>query len=234
MCRCWRSSIALVAALALAGAAQAFNPDPRPVPVGVTGVCSDSLASPTPTACESDFECTAPALCVANPATVVAGIVVRGVLTLITDEDVTGWNGGADSSAERAQNARLTVVLEYTKDGAPRVFAETYRLEAGDGGTCDSEGQPALCVPQPVTGWQQPASEETLIFAPGDGQDLNLVWTIPGAEIGKAVARDLTGDAASSATPFLEVVDSADQFDHRGSDPLASVRRLKVTIRLRP
>jgi hypothetical protein len=230
----WEFSLGLVVALPLAGAAHAFNPDPRPIPVGVTGACSDTLSSATPTACTSDFDCTAPALCVAKPSTVVAGIAVRGVLTLITDEDVTGWNEGADASTGRDQNARLTVMLEYTKDGTTRVFAETYKLEASDGGNCDVSGEPALCVPQPVAGWFQPASEATLIFATGDSQDLNLQWTIPGAEIAKAVARDLTGNASSTATPFLELVDDLDQSDHQGSDPVASVRRLKVTIRLKP
>ena len=66
---------------------------------------------------------------------------------------------------------------------------------------------------------------------------LNVVFTIPGARVAKAIAADLTGDPNTTARPFLDIVDRLPETtsDHSDpADPLASVQQLKVTIRLVP
>jgi hypothetical protein len=250
----WR--VAFATALWLAVSPQesrAFNPNPRPVPAaagGAAAVCADDPG----VACQSnDAAACASGTCIVDPAAAVPGVAVRGTLTVITDEDVTGWDEGADASAERAANARLTLLLQYERGGALRSFAETYRLNAqdcggggggggsgtgggtgGGGGTGTGGGagdaEVALCVPSGV-GWNQPASEEVIT----DPQ-LNLVFSVLGARAAHAVAVDLTGDPNTTATPFLDVVDRLPETtsNHTGSDPLASAQQLKVTIRLLP
>jgi hypothetical protein len=224
---------ALLVALSTAPAA-AFNPTPRPAPGAADLVCADDGT----TACDPDNAgACASATCVVDPADLVANVEVRGTMTLITDEDVTGWDDGADASGNRAANARYTVMIQYEKDGTLRTFAETYDLE----GTscfiftpCVDEGQEEvqfeLCVPAGV-GWNQPACEKVIT----DPQ-LNIVYSIPGAQLAKAVAVDLTGNASTTAQPFLDIVDRlpATTSNRSGADPLASVQQLKVTIRLLP
>jgi len=79
-------------------------------------------------------------------------------------------------------------------------------------------------------GWNQPA-EEQVITSPL----LHIVFTIPGAQVAKAVAVDLTGDPATTAKPYLDVVDRLPETtSNHAADPLASVQQLKVTIRLAP
>jgi len=214
-------------------AAGAFNPLPRPAPGAASTVCADD----TTVACDSLTASTcASGTCVIAPAALVANVEVRGTLTLISDEDVTGWDGGADGSGTRAANARYTVMLQYEKDGTLRTFADTYDLEAtgcSDFSSCgDGSVEFELCVPQvPQGGWSQPACEG-VITSP----QLNIVFSTPGAQIAKAVAVDLTGDPNTTAKPLLDIVDRlpATTSDHSGSDPLASVQQLKVTIRLLP
>ncbi|HVH07200.1 MAG TPA: hypothetical protein VNE71_14505, partial [Myxococcota bacterium] len=76
----------------------------------------------------------------------------------------------------------------------------------------------------------QPAQEAVLTDA-----RLNIVYTIPGATVAKAIAVDLTGDPSTTARPFLDQVDRLpDAQSAHASDPLASVQQLKVTIRLAP
>ena len=217
--------------LALGGlsgrAALAFNPDPRPAPSGVDAVCAEDTSIPcTPTTAGGDC---ASGTCVGDPADLASAVAVRGTLTLIADEDVTGWDEGADGG-DRAANARLTLLLQYERDGALRSFAETYRLSSTDCGLQPEPGDPALCVPAGV-GWNQPASEAVIT----DPQ-LNIVFTAFGAQVAKAVAVDLTGDPATTAKPYLDVVDRlpAANASHAGADPLASLQQLKVTIRLAP
>lgn len=210
--------------LASAGAG-AFNPDPRPTPAGVDPVCADD---PT-VACDPTTNLCASATCVGDPADTVPGIVARGTLTLITDEDVTGWDDGADATPARSTNARLTFLLQYERGGQLRTYAETYRLTnvCAFGNEIPPEEGPALCVPSGA-GWSQPASE-AVITSP----QLNIVFAVPGATIGKAVAVDLTGNAATTAVPYLDIVDRLpDANAVHSSDPLASVQQLKVTIRL--
>jgi len=110
--------------IALSGSpAAAFNPLARPAPPGVDPVCADAPS----VACQADTGATvcASATCVGDPADLFAATAVRGTLTLITDEDVTGWNDGADTSEQRGTNARLTLLLQYERDGVLRSFAET-------------------------------------------------------------------------------------------------------------
>jgi hypothetical protein len=224
---------ALLVALSAAPAA-AFNPQPRPAPTGGDLVCAEDGTTP----CDPDNAgACASATCVVDPADVVPNVEVRGTMTLITDEDVTGWDDGADGSASRPANARYTVMIQYEKDGTLRTFAETYDLEATSCfifSPCVEENEDPiefeLCVPAGV-GWNQPACEK-VITDPA----LNIVYSIPGAQLAKAVAVDLTGNASTTAKPFLAIVDRlpATTSNRSGADPLASVQQLKVTIRLLP
>lgn len=219
--------LAVAAAALAAHGAAAFNPDPRPAPSGIDAVCAENASiACTPTTAGGDC---ASGTCVGDPADLASAVAVRGTLTVITDEDVTGWDEGADTG-DRAANARLTLLLQYEKDGSLRTFAETYRLTSTDCGLELEPGDPALCVPAGV-GWNQPASEAVIT----DPQ-FNIVFTVFGAQVGKAIAVDLTGNAATTAKPYLDIVDrlATASASHSGTDPLASVQQLKVTIRLAP
>jgi hypothetical protein len=224
-----RSPLALVpiaAALLLGVAAGAFNPLPRPAPAGIDPVCADD---PT-IACDPTSNACASGTCAGDPADTVPGIAVRGTLTLVTDEDVTGWDEGADASAARATNARFTLLLQYERDGQLRTFAETYRLTnvCAFGNEIPAD-QPALCVPA-GSGWSQPASESVITDA-----QLAIVFTVPGSEVAKAIAADLTGNPSTTARPYLDIVDRLPEANAiHDADPLASVQQLKVTIRLIP
>jgi hypothetical protein len=79
-------------------------------------------------------------------------------------------------------------------------------------------------------GWNQEAREQ-VITSP----QLNIVFTIPGAQVAQAIAADLTGNPSTTLRPYLDVVDRLPETtsDH-AADPLASVQQLKVTIRLAP
>lgn len=228
-----RLLVALVAFSLAAQGAHAFNPDPRPAPPGVDPVCAeDASIACSPTTASGDC---ASGSCVGNPADLASPIAVRGTLTVIADEDVTGWNEGADGSpaATRDDNARLTLLLQYERDGQLRSFAEIYRLGRDCSGFDESfplpEGTPSLCVPAGV-GWNQPAAE-AIITDP----QFNIVFTVFGAQAAQAIAADLTGDPSSTAKPYLDLVDRlpAANSSHAG-DPLASVQQLKVTVRLAP
>jgi hypothetical protein len=222
-----RLPLVLVAVALAARGAVAFNPDPRPAPSGIDAVCAENTSiACTPTTAGGDC---ASGTCVGDPADLASAVAVRGTLTVIADEDVTGWDEGADGG-DRAANARLTLLLQYEKDGALRTFAETYRLTSTDCGLDLEPGDPALCVPAGV-GWNQPASEAVIT----DPQ-FNIVFTVFGAEVAKAIAVDLTGNTTTTAKPYLDIVDRlpAASASHAGADPLASVQQLKVTIRLAP
>ena len=225
----------------------AFNPNPRPAPAGVHLVCADDPSR----SCHANtaaVDCPASRTCVGNPADLASDVAVRGTLTLITDEDVTGWDQGADTSADRGTNARLTLMIQYERAGALHTFAETYVLNGedcggggggGGGGTGGGTGgggggggtiqELALCVPAGA-GWNQPA-EEQVITSP----QLNIVYTIPSAQVARAIAADLTGNAATTATPYLDVVDRLPgTTSNHAADSQASVQQVKVTIRLAP
>jgi hypothetical protein len=225
---------ALACAALFAREAAAFNPEPRPAPSGVDEVCADDTSlSCTPDSASGVCDS---ATCVGDPADLASPVAVRGTLTVIADEDVTGWNDGVDPSptATRDANARFTLLLQYERDGVLRTFAEIYRLGRDCFGFDEffplPDGFPSLCVPA-GGGWSQPASEEVIT----DPQ-FNIVFTIFGAEAAKAIAADLTGNPASTAKPYLDIVDRlpAASSSRAGADPLASVQQLKVTIRLAP
>lgn len=248
-----RMFLLLVWAIALsAGTAFAFSPGPpRPIPTGVTGVCSDGQppADPT-TSCDVNFNtCNPGAVCLASPTSVIPGVAVRGTLTIIVDEDVSDWNGGPDTSATRADNARLTLLLEFRSANKAFAVADIFRL---DSTSCTVQpGDSSLCVPS----WNEPATEKNIIAKVGAFQDLQLQWAQVNPQFRNAILNALLTPAQlaqfPNAQPLLEIVDgvapdselsgsgisaatvgSLDQFDHEGSDPLASIRRLKVTIRV--
>lgn len=224
------SASALLIAVSAPGPVAAFNPTPRPAPAPSADlVCADDGV----TACDPNDAGLCPSgTCVVDPDDLVPNVEVRGTLTLITDEDVTGWDDGADASGNRTANARYTVMLQYEKEGTLRSFAETYDLEATSCFSFNPCGDVEfeLCVPAGV-GWNQPACEAVIT----DPQ-LNIVYSIPGAQLAKAVAVDLTGNSSTTAKPFMNIVDRlpATTSNRSGADPLGSVQQLKVTIRLLP
>lgn len=256
-----RLSFLLVCVVALAArTATPFSPGPpRPIPPGVTGVCSDGQppADPT-TSCDANFNtCNLGAACLASPTSVIPGVVVRGTLTIVVDEDVSNWGGGPDTSANRADNARLTLLLEFQVGGKPFAVADTFHL---DNTSCTVQpGDSSLCVP----GWGEPVTEKNIIARVGAFQDLQLQWAQANPQFNSAILNALLTPAQLTqfpgAQPLLEIVDqvatdsetgrpgvtppngtgitaatvqSLYQFDHSGSDPLASIRRVKVTIRV--
>jgi hypothetical protein len=227
----------LIVGALLAAPSRAFSPGPpRPVPSVVTGVCSnDSTVS-----CGFGNPCSGTGVeCVADPAGLVPGVSVRGTLTLIVDEDVSGWSGGPDTSSGRNANARLTVLLEFTNNGTPFLIADTFQLgstasaDLGGGlqSSCDVNNTfpsnlSALCVP----GWTEPVNEDNLTSS---SQQLNIQWADVSdfrAAIVKALLSATQQTQFPHALPLLEIVDPGDTSDHHGSDPLASIKRFKVTI----
>ena len=139
-----------------AGRPRAFNPVPRPAPPGVDTVCADD----TSLACDSlsgSFGC-ASHTCVGSPADLASPVAVRGTLTVIADEDVTGWDEGVDPGGSRRDaNARLTLLLQYERDGALRTFAETYKLAAtapasGRRSRSRTASRRSACRPSPAAG----------------------------------------------------------------------------------
>jgi hypothetical protein len=233
-----RALLALLCVSVLfAAPSRAFSPGPpRPVPSVVAGVCSNDHT----TSCGFGNPCSgAGAECVADPAGLVPGVSVRGTLTLIVDEDVSGWSGGPDTTSGRDANARLTVLLEFTNNGTPFLIADTFQLgstasvEVPGAGpvTCDvtppsNTNHSALCVP----GWTEPANEDNLTSSV---QQLNIQWADVSdfrAAIVKALLSPTQQTQFPHALPLLEIVDPGDTSDHHGSDPLASIKRFKVTI----
>jgi hypothetical protein len=242
----------LVAGLALPAAA--FSPGPpRPIPPNVTGVCSDGLPPPNDpagTCGVAGNACNEGAVCLVDPNAEQILATARGVLTLIVDEDVAGFLANTDTSPDRLDNARLTVLFELVRDGAPLAVAETFQLDrVGDPNIVECDIEPtdsSLCVPS----WRQPITETNLIAAVGEFQELGLQWAQVNANLQGALRSALLSDADLIAHPnalvLLEVVDGViegfgpftadqiarlDQFDNSGNG-LASVRRLKVTIQV--
>lgn len=249
-----RSLVVLALAVALAAPAAAFSPGPpRPIPANVTGVCSDGQPPPNdPTGTCGRFGngCNPGAVCLVDPAAETILATARGVLTLIVDEDVAGFLQDDDLSAGRLDNARFTVLLELTHDGKPLAVAETFQLDRVGVPAiveCElEETDSSLCVPS----WRQPITENNLIAADGEFQDLGLQWAAVNANLTDALRAALLTPAQLVANPsalvLLEVIDGAvegggpftpeqiarlDQFDHAG-DGMASVRRIKVTIQV--
>jgi hypothetical protein len=249
-----RTLVVLALAAALAAPAAAFSPGPpRPIPAGVTGVCSDGQdpqGGPGTFCGVAGNACNEGAVCLVDPAAETILSSARGVLTLIVDEDVAGFLDNTDASAGRLDNARLTVLFELTKGGEPVALAETFQLDRVGVPAiveCEIEAtQSSLCLPT----WREPLTEANLIAATGEFQELGLQWAAVNANLTNALREALLTDAELIANPnalvLLEVVDGVvdgfgpftleqigrlDQFDHAG-DGLASVRRLKVTIQV--
>jgi hypothetical protein len=257
-----RTLVCFAVAAGLALPAGAFSPGPpRPIPPNVTGVCSDGQPppnDPTGTCGVAGNACNQGAVCLVDPAAEDVLATARGVLTLIVDEDVAGFLATTDTSPGRLDNARFTVLLELTRDGAPLAVAETFQLDrVGIPALveCDIlETESSLCVPS----WRQPITEKNLIAEPDDGDpqtvddvvDLGLQWAAVNANLQTALRSVLLSPADLVAHPdalvLLEVVDGViegfgpftadqigrlDQFDQSGGG-LASVRRFKVTIQV--
>jgi hypothetical protein len=143
-------------------------------------------------------------------------------------------------------------VLEFTRNGKTTVLAETYK-------DLTDYADPALlidckgfCIPT----WREPAVEARIasVLPPGSpgsgggggggggggsgggggtqasGPGIRIQWASGGAAMQKALLEALGLPAGSVA--FLDVVSDTDLFDRSGEqDVLASVRRMKVTIR---
>jgi hypothetical protein len=229
----WLPLFACSAAL-VALDARALSPGPpRPVSDPIGTYCSDQPvpADQTQQACGfgHDF-CNEGAECIATPASVIAGAAVRGFLTIIVDEDVSGEGGGADTSPTRNDDARVTLLIELQKDGHPFAVADTIR-GVRSAGFCDVTSEPAtpsLCL----AAWNEPATEANLVLG------FNLQWTPPNPQMNQALLgalltpQQLADPAFANARALLEVVDRDGTFGHE-SDPLASVARFKVTLRVR-
>ena len=136
------------------------------------------------------------------------------------------------------------MLIEFQKAGKPVAMAETFALDR----TCISiePGESSLCVPT----WSEPLTEANLIASVGDPQDLSLQWAVVNANLQGALRQALLSPAQLAANPnalpLVEIVDGVrdgfgnitaeqvallDEFDH-SADGLASVRRIKVTIKV--
>jgi hypothetical protein len=248
-----RSLVALGALLVLSSPADAGNPGPkaRQELLGL-GLCEGGGAQ-AGQLCVDASDCDdgsgAPGRC----TTPIADVAVRGVLTLISDKDSGHWDDVSTVPEVKDDKGNvvptdftrstLTVALEFTHDGRRFVLAETYQ-DLGD------HSNPTLkieCKGFCVPGWRDPAVENRIATpseetsegtgggtGEGGGQSsspgIRISWATPPPALGAALVRALA--LPPGATPFLEVVNTTAIFDHSAEqDPLASVRRLKVTIR---
>jgi hypothetical protein len=197
---------------------------------------------------DCDDERGAPGTC----STRVADVAIRGTLTLISDKDAGRWEDTSTTPETKDASGNvvptdfsrstLTVILEFTLGDRGFAFAETFK-DLGDYANSalkiDCKG---FCVPT----WRDPAVENRIATPSVEGDDgggggggggggastpgIRIAWATPPPAIGAALV-DALGLPAG-ATPFLEVVNTTTIFDHaRTQDPLATVRRLKVTIR---
>jgi len=247
-----RSGTALGAILLLASAAHAGNPGPL-ARQQLLGLGSCPGGAPPIRLCVDDSDCTAEGGALGVCSTPIADVAVRGVLTLISDKDSGRWED--TSTVPEVKDAKgnvvptdfsrstLTAVLEFTKDGQRFVLAETFQ-DLGD------HANPALqidCKGFCVPGWRDPAVESRIATPSeetsegtgggtgvGGGQasspGIRISFATPPPALGAALRQAL--GLPPGATPFLEVVNTTAIFDHsQQQDPLASVRRLKVTIR---
>lgn len=235
--------------LALATAAPAFSPGPNNrILLLPLGSCEGGQHAGAP--CLGNDDCEddgAGGVC----STRLADVAVRGVLTLIADKDSAGFDDTTPvpQGTEKIPiptdltKSTLTAMLEFTRNGQHFALTETYK-DLGDYRNdalqIDCKG---FCVPT----WREPAVEARIVSQSdgsggggtgtggggGGGSNLpglRIQWAIGGAAMQKAVVEALSLPAGSVA--FLEVVSDTELFDHsREADVLASVRRMKVTIR---
>jgi hypothetical protein len=228
------STLCLAAAVALAGAPGAWAGSPGPetrrtlLPLGTCdgGPQNAELCVDDPDCEDLAGEPPDNGTCTTN----LADVAVRGVLTMISDKDSAGWNDTTfvaeitddqgNLVPEDFTKSTLTLVLEFTKDGVPFAFAETFQ-DLGDfidpelGIECGG-----FCVPT----WREPAVERQV------ATDVAIRWGVPGAAAKEAIATAL---GVPGGTPFWEVVSDTALFDHSAEDDvLATVRRMKVQIRV--
>lgn len=193
-------------------------------------------------------------------STPLSDVAVRGVLTLIADKDSGGWDDTSFVPEQPDQRgtpiptdltkSTLTVMLEFTRNGKTFVLTQTHR-DLGDfvdpALLVDCRG---FCVPT----WREPAVEARIAsFAEGEtpgggggggggggsgggggqqatGGGIRIQFGTGGTPIELALVEALGLPAGT--VPFLDVVTDTEIFDHsKTRDVLASVRRLKVTIR---
>ena len=204
-------------------------------------------------ACVDAFDCDdeqgAPGTC----NTPIADVAVRGVLTFVSDKDAGGWEdtSATPETTDAAghivptdfSRSTLTLLLEFTKDGRSFVFADTFQ-DLGDYVNPDLKIDcRGFCVPT----WREPAVEKR-IATPSEENDqgtgggtgggggqastpgVRITWAVPPPVMGAAIVEAL--GLPAGAQPFLQVVNTTAISDHsEEQDPLASVRRFKVTIR---
>lgn len=247
-----RLLVPLALSLLLAQTTAAGTPGPK-ARQGLLGLGTCQGGANADDACVDDFDCDdehgAPGVC----TTPIADVAVRGVLTLISDKDAGRWEdtSATPETKDAAGNvvpvdfsrSTLTLVLEFTKEGHDFVFADTFK-DLGDFVDAvlkiDCRG---FCVPT----WREPAVENR-IATPSEENDegtgggtgtgggqastpgVRITWAVPPPAMGAEIVQAL--GLPAGATPFLQVVNTTAIFDHsEEQDPLASVRRYKVTIR---
>ncbi len=245
-------TLALGLLVLLGGAAHAGTPGPK-ARQKLLGLGTCDAGPNAGKACVDGFDCDdtrgAPGSC----STPIAEVAVRGVLTLVSDKDASNWlDVTAIPETKDAKGnvvptdftrSTLTMVLEFTRNGHEFAFAETFQDLGDYVNTQQKIDCGGFCVPS----WREPAVENRIATpsiesdegdggADGGGQGqasspgIRISWATPPPAIGKAIVEAL--GLPAGATPFLEVVNTTAIFDHSAeSDPLASVRRLKVTIR---
>jgi hypothetical protein len=237
------------ATLGLASAALGFSPGPNNrILLLPLGSCEGGEHDGDP--CIDDADCedaAAGGVC----STELADVAVRGVLTLIADKDSAGFDDVTPVPQGTQKipvptdltKSTLTVMLEFTRNGERFALTETYQ-DLGDylnpALSIDCKG---FCVPT----WREPAVEariasvESGVGGGGTGggggggggvalPGVRIQWAPGGAAMQQALIEALGLPAGSVA--FLEVVSDTERFDHsQEADLLATVRRMKVTIR---
>jgi hypothetical protein len=252
--------LALLPALGLAGGAGAVSPGPSTrqslLPLGT---CATGASSGK--ACVDDFDCedAAGAHECSTPLAEVAvrGVLTLIADKDAGGFDDTSFvaqvpNAQGTPIPVDTSKSTLTVMLAFARDGKEHVLAETYK-------DLTDYSNPALgiqCTGFCVPTWREPAVEARIASvgdagSPGSGggggggggggsgggggqqaggEGIRIQWATGGAAMQKALLQALGLPEGSVA--FLEVVTDTDVFDRsKEKDVLASVRRMKVTIR---
>ena len=204
------------------------------------GQCTGLGAPPDGAACVDANDCEAADGSFGVCTTQLSEVAIRGVLWLIADKDAGTWDDATpiplttdergDPVPSDLSGSALTLVLEFTRGGVDHVIAETYKdlpdyVRPDLGIECFG-----FCIPL----WREDAVESRIATLPADpavGSDgVRIRWaTLP--PIANAALVEALGLPAD-AVPFLEFSSEKDLFDRSDEDDmLASVRRLKVTIR---
>jgi hypothetical protein len=146
----------------------------------------------------------------------------------------------------------FTVMVEFTHNGRTHVLSESYK----DLGSWFDPIIGADCQPFCVPGWREPTTEDRLggaVFSgsgsgnksgnrdgSGGGQGglaaavidgIRIQLATPGEAMRKAL--NLALGLPPTAVPYFAITDTAQIFDHSSEeDPLATVHRLKVNIKV--